>query len=107
MPVSALPYSPVCELVAFIRVDVAEDFEQVIQGVSAQVERASGLVSVEHVDHVEAEVFLQPLDIRVGAMEDLHGQKGTERERTDKFMTGFQRSTRNCSSLHLLSVVTS
>lgn len=42
---------------------------------SAEVERTSRLVSIEHVDHVEAEVFLQPLDIGVGAMENLRGQK--------------------------------
>ena len=58
---SLLPYPPVDQLVAFVRVHVAEVLQQVVQGVPAEVEGAGSLVSVKHVDHVQPKVLLQPL----------------------------------------------
>lgn len=66
-----LPYSPVCQLVAFVRVHVAEQLKQVVKRVPAQVKGTWRLVGVKHVDNVKAQILLQPLNIRVGTMENL------------------------------------
>lgn len=70
-PHASSPDPPVGELVAFVRVDVAEVFEQVVERVPRQVEGAARLMRVEQVHHVHAEVSLQPLHVRVGAVENL------------------------------------
>lgn len=76
----ALPDPPVGELVAFVRGHVAEVCEQMIEGVSGQIQSPAGLVRVEKSDNVQAKVPLEPLDVRVGTVKNL----GAEEEQQEK-----------------------
>lgn len=49
-----------------------------IQGVSGQIQSPAGLVRVEKSDHVQAEVPLEPIDVRVGTVK--HLRAGEERQ---------------------------
>lgn len=70
-----IPNPPVGELVAFVRAHFAEVCEQVVEGVSGQVQSSAGLMCVKEVDHIHAKVSLEPLDVRVGAMKYLRAGK--------------------------------
>lgn len=66
-----VPNPPVSKLVAFVRVHFAEVFEQVVEGMSGQVQGSTGLMCVEEVDDIQAEVSLEPLNVRVCAVKYL------------------------------------
>lgn len=78
--VISIPNPPVGQLVAFVRVHRAEVFEQVVEGMSGQVQSSAGLMRVEKVDYIQAKVSLEPLDVGVGAVKHL---------RTGKNLTAF------------------
>lgn len=73
--VISIPNPPVSQLVAFVRVHAAEMFEQVVEGMSGQVQGATGLMRVKKVDDVQAEVPLEPLNVRVSTMKHLRTGK--------------------------------
>lgn len=50
-------------------------FEQVVEGMSGQVQSSAGLVCVKKVDDIQAKVPLEPLDVRVGAVKYLRTGK--------------------------------
>lgn len=42
-----------------------------VQGMSAQVQGSTGLMRIKEVDDIQAQVLLEPLNVRVGAVKDL------------------------------------
>lgn len=52
--------------------DTTRLVQQVRQAVAAELQHPSSLACVKHVGNIDAEVTLQPLDIAVGTMQDLH-----------------------------------
>ena len=65
------PYPPVGQLVLLVRLHAAVELQQVVQGVPAQVKKASCLVGIKHVHHVQPEVLLEPFYVWISTMEDL------------------------------------
>ena len=64
--------TPVCELVFFVSQNLAVSLQKESQTELLHRQGPRGLASIEHVNQVEAKVSLQPLDVRVSTMEDLH-----------------------------------
>lgn len=62
--------TPVGLLILFLCLNLAEFLKQIAERIVRIVEDTRGLTRVEHVHHVDAEIFLQPLDVRVGAVQD-------------------------------------
>ena len=60
---------PIGQLILLLRGYVAKFLQQVAQRVVRILEDSCGLSGVEHVDHIDAKVFLKPLDVKVGAVE--------------------------------------
>ena len=59
---------PVGQLVAFVGVKVAVSGHEVVQAVAGEHEHVGGMVGVEQVDEVQAEVALEPEHVVVGTV---------------------------------------
>ena len=62
----------ISQLILFIGKHIAILFEQKSQGKGLKLEEPGGLSCVEHIYNVNAEIPLQPLDIVISSVEDLH-----------------------------------
>ena len=69
-----LPDAPVSELELFVGLHAAVVRQQEAEGVTRHVEDARCLTRVKHVDDVEPEISLQPVDVHVGSVEHLRGR---------------------------------
>lgn len=66
-----VPNPPVGQLEALVWGDVAEVCEEVVEGVSGEVQCSAGLMRVEQPHDVHAKVPLQPLHVGVGTVKHL------------------------------------
>lgn len=58
-------------------------FEEVVQGISGQVQSSTGLMRVKKVDDIQAKVPLEPLNVRVSAVKHLGNNDKTHCVTTD------------------------
>lgn len=65
------PHTPISQLVLLVSQNLAVGLEQEGKAELPEAQRSGSLSSVEHVDDVEAEVSLQPLDILTSTVEHL------------------------------------
>ena len=62
------PYAPIGQLKVLLGGHVAEALQEIAQRKMGILKNARGLTRIEHVNDKNTEVFLQPLDVRVGAV---------------------------------------